>query len=561
MSSTDLERAIAVLARVHGLLTPQAAVKLIRDARATGRPLAEMLRDHMAESDLLAAVAQELGMRFVDLSARDLDLVSDQRILARTDPKFLAERAALPMVNREGQVVVVMANPLDIDALGYMRSRFPEGVSAALAPRPQILARILNATSDMPTEVGTGTNAVPEWVDRLLSRAVAEQASDLHFRYLTDGRLMVRVRVDGVLRQLRYPDALEGREPEVVGSILARCATIDPANIREPQDGMFSFNAGGRQIDVRVAMIPQVAGPNLTLRLLDSMTLRKRPEEMGFSTEHLTTMRQTMAASQGCIVVVGPTGSGKTTTLYALLREVDAVRRNVLTVEDPVEYNLPYIGQSQIRHDMGERSLTWARALRSIVRNDPDVILVGEVRDSEVAKVAMEASITGHMVLTTLHAHSAPGAYSRMIQMGVPRYLVADAISLVVSQRLMRQVHDCARLEPPTREEIEILTRWGLEIPDRVPHETGCVECSGMGYQGRLAVVEILAPDARFRSAVSDGAHSDELRRVAESCGWRSILHDGLRLVREGRSTVSEMARVLSDMEFLETAEESGAVS
>jgi type II secretory ATPase GspE/PulE/Tfp pilus assembly ATPase PilB-like protein len=429
-------------------------------------------------------------------------------------------------------------------------------VGAALALRSQVLARLLNVTSDLPSDVGTGPNAVPEWTDKLLARAVAERASDLHFRYLSDGRLMVRIRVDGVLRQSRFPEALEGRESEVIGSILARCTTIDPSNVREPQDGMFSFSAGGRHIDVRVAMLPQVSGPNLTLRLLDSMTLRKRPEEMGFDPEHLTTMRTTMASAQGCIMVVGPTGSGKTTTLYSLLREVDAVRRNVLTVEDPVEYNLPYIGQTQIRNDMGERSLTWSRALRSIVRNDPDVILVGEVRDSDVAKVAMEASITGHMVLTTLHAHSAPGAYNRMTQMGVPRYLVADAISLVISQRLMRQVHDCARLEPPTREEVNLLTRWGLEVPEKVPHELGCPECNGIGYQGRLAVIEVLVPDAQFRAVVAEGAHSDTIRRAAEECGWRSIIHDGLRLVREGRSTVTEMARVLSDLELIENRED-----
>jgi type II secretory ATPase GspE/PulE/Tfp pilus assembly ATPase PilB-like protein len=549
MTNPDIERALATLSRKHGLIEASAAVRLIRDARTSARPLGDLVRESIAETDLLAAVATELGVRYVDLNRRDLDLVNDNRILGRCDLRFLGDKATLPLVNRDGQVVVVMANPLDTDAVTYMRSRFPEGFSAVLAARSQILARILTLTSDLGSEVGAGPNAVPEWVDRMLSRAVAERASDLHFRFLGNGEMMVRIRVDGVLRQVRFPDALRGRELEIVGTVLARCPTIDPSNVREPQDGTFSFSAGGRQIDVRVGMLPQVTGTNLTLRLLDSLTLRRRPEEMGFRAEHLSMMRNAVSSAQGCIVVVGPTGSGKTTTLYSLLREVDAVSRNVLTVEDPVEYRLPYIGQTQIRSDLGDRSLTWSRALRSIVRNDPDVILVGEVRDADVAKVAAEAAITGHMVLTTLHAHSAIGAFSRLVQMGVPSYLVSEAVSLVVSQRLVRHVHDCARLEPPTADEKALLTQWHLPIPDQVAHTTGCQGCAGTGYRGRLSAAEVLNPDARFRTLVASGAPSDELREAALGCGWQPIRYDGLRLLCAGQTTVAELSRALSDAE------------
>jgi type II secretory ATPase GspE/PulE/Tfp pilus assembly ATPase PilB-like protein len=549
VNTTDIERAVAALSRHHQVLDAEVAARLIRDARVSSRPLSEMLRENVAEADLLAAVAKELGVRFADLNKRDFELVNDRRILGRCDTKFLSDKAALPLVSRDGRVVVVMANPLDADAVAYMRTKFPEGFTAVLAPRAQVLARLLQLTSGLATTVSNGPNAVPEWVDSMLARSVAERASDVHFRFLNDGNMMVRVRVDGVLRQVQFPDALKGRETEVIGTILARCQTIDPSNTREPQDGTFSFAAGGRPIDVRVGMLPQVTGTNITLRLLDSLTLRRRPEEMGFRDEHLTAMRAAIASAQGCVVVVGPTGSGKTTTLYALLREVDAISRNVLTVEDPVEYRLPYVGQTQIRSDLGERSLTWARALRSIVRNDPDVILVGEARDSDVAKVAMEASITGHMVLTTLHAHSAPGAYSRLVQMGVPGYLVADAVSLIISQRLLRQVHDCATMSPPTREERATLEHWGLEVPDLVAHVAGCPGCSGSGYSGRLAAAELLAPDATLRNLVSAGSSSDTLREAAMRTGWMPIRHDGLRLIKAGLTTVSELTRTLSDAE------------
>jgi type II secretory ATPase GspE/PulE/Tfp pilus assembly ATPase PilB-like protein len=276
------------------------------------------------------------------------------------------------------------------------------------------------------------------------------------------------------------------------------------------------------------------------------LAIRTRLDDMGFSTAHLGVLREVMQRSQGTVLAVGPTGSGKSTTLYALLREVNAGEKNVLTVENPVEYRLPMIGQTEVRPGLGTRSMTFPRALRTILRLDPDVILVGEIRDDETAEVAMQAAITGHLVLSTLHANSALAAFPRLVNMGLPAYLVAEAISVVISQRLLRRVHECARVEEPTPEEVASLTSLGLPVPESVAHPVGCGGCSGSGYRGRVAAVEVLEPSPELRSLIVAQAPIGQLIEVADRQGFVPIISDGLRHVTAGRSTVSEMTRVLS---------------
>ena len=545
MNVRDMERAVAALALSHNLLSVKDAWKIISDARANGKRLSDAVRERIPDVLLMRAISNELGTKFYDLHARDQEYIVDEKALRSCDSKMLADHAALPLLDKSGKVVVALANPTDVDIVSYLRTRFPEGFQIVLSPKQQVLARLLYLTSDLTDEELNDTNVVLKWVDRLLERAVAEGASDIHMRFLNDGALMVRLRVDGVMRQSRFP--LKGRETEVVAAMMAKCPTMDSSNIREPQDGTFSYIAGNRQIDARVNMLPQITGPNVTIRVLDSQSLKRRPEEMGFLPEHLTTMRDQVASPQGCIIIVGPTGSGKTTTLYSLLREVDAIGRNVLTVEDPVEYRLPYIGQTQIRADLGDRSLTFAKALRAIVRADPDVILVGEVRDTETAKVAMDAAITGHLVLTTLHARSAPGAYMRLSEMGVPRFLVAEAVSMIVSQRLIRKVHDCKVMSPPTPDEMEVLTKLGAADVEMVAHAMGCGGCAGLGYRGRLAVAEVLIPTTGVREMVAAGRSRTALVEECLKANWHPIVQDGVRHLREGSTTVAELARVLAE--------------
>ena len=541
--SQDIERALAMLSVDHHVISPAAALKLISEARKTEKPLATLIQAHIPETDLLRAIADEMGYKFFDMHAREQDLILDERLLRTCDAKVLNEHAAIPVADKQGRVFAALANPLDPDISQYFRSKFPDLAGIALVPRTQVQSRLMYLTNDFSGNP-TSPTVVLEYVDYLLQRAAGEGASDIHLRSMYDGSLLVRLRVDGMLSQLPFP--LKGREAEVLAALIAKAPTMDSSNQREPQDGTFSFQVAGRAIDARVALIPQLAGSNITVRILDPYTLKRRIEDMGFSADMVSTMRQAIAAPQGCVMVVGPTGSGKSTTLMSLLSEVDAVRRNVLTVEDPVEYRLPYVGQTQIRADLGDRSLTFAKALRSILRQDPDVILVGEIRDSETARTAMDAAITGHTVLSTVHANSAPGSYWRLSEMGVPAFLVTEALTLILSQRLVRQIHECAQLSPPTPEEQQLLNRLGATDITLVPHPVGCVGCAGNGFRGRLAVAELLVPSAELKGLVATGASREEVIAAARRAGWAPIVFDALRLLRAGKTTVTELARVVA---------------
>jgi type II secretory ATPase GspE/PulE/Tfp pilus assembly ATPase PilB-like protein len=379
----------------------------------------------------------------------------------------------------------------------------------------------------------------------MLDRAVAVSASDIHLTMTAEGRLEIRFRIDGDRRRqlLAIPP---GRDLEVLNALVGRCDTIDAANYREPQDGTFSFMAAGRQIDARLAMLPQLNGPAVVVRLLDSRNLQTRLDDMGFSPGDLHAMRTAASQNQGTILVTGPTGSGKSTTVYGLLREVDHESKNVMTVEDPVEYRLPGIGQTPIRHDLGERSLTFVRALRSILRMDPDIILVGEVRDAETARVTMDFSITGHLVFSTIHAPSAIGVYIRLVEMGIQPYLPAEAITLIVSQRLVRKVHECGRLERPSRDEIAWFESVGATPPEKLIRPVGCTGCSDTGYRGRIALVEVLSPGPVLRAAILKGGSQAELAEVAISEGFRPIVLNGVEKIAAQQTTVVEVARVLT---------------
>jgi type II secretory ATPase GspE/PulE/Tfp pilus assembly ATPase PilB-like protein len=566
-SPTDIERAIAVLALEYDAIAPATAAGLIRQARADASvSLVDLLLATVSEDSVLRGVAKGLNIRYYDMYSASEEFTFSDVVFAKADAGYLRRFCALPLSDSRGQVVVAVANPADVEMIDYLRSRYGQ-FALVLAPRTQVLSRLsYYATADLtlpslarlpavaqPTpvqsarDVAAGRSPMQEWLDAVLERAVTEGASDVHLLLQADRSLVLRYRVDGLMRRQRVPAQI--RSIEAIGSLLSRCDTVDSSNVREPQDGTFSFESAGRQIDARLAMLPQAYGPTVTVRLLDSANLRTRLDDMGFSVEHLQTMRKVMQLSQGTILAVGPTGSGKSTTLYGLLQEVNAEERNVHTVENPIEYRLPNIGQTEVRDGLGDRSLTFARALRHILRMDPDVVLVGEIRDQETAEVAMQAAITGHLVLSTVHANSAFGAYPRLTNMGIPSYLVAEALTLVVSQRLLRRVHTCAALEAPTRDEVLALTRLGLEVPDRVMHPIGCPGCNQTGYRFRVAAVEVLSPSREFKAAAAANPAGADLASLAIADGFVPIRVDGLRHVVEQRTSVAELARVLSSDE------------
>ena len=560
MNASDIARAVAVLTLEYDIMPPRAALAMIEEASGNGAKLVQLLQREVDEIALLRSIASELRHPFCDLYSPRLNFRTDENVLRLFDVEVLRRYAALPMVSNEGDIVAMIANPSDMDLRNYITSKAPNA-SFTLAPRDQILSRLALASSgiapDLPQQTEEETPQPQErtgfvapltprspligWFDNFLDSAVAQGASDIHFEIQADDSLMVRLRVDGILRQSAGP--ARGREMEVMGMVMTR-AQMDAANYFEPQDGQFSFTAANRAIDVRVAMLPQVNGPSIVMRLLDSANVRRRLSDMGFSPVQLDLLRRTAASHEGMVIVSGPTGSGKTTTLYALLREASSVERKVVSIEDPVEYRLPLVNQVQVRTNVA-RPLTFSRALRAMLRMDPDVILVGEIRDAETASTALDASITGHLVFTTVHARDSLNIYSRLVEIGAPSYLVAEAVSLSVAQRLVRRVHDCATTSSPTGRDVATFDQMGLEIPDKVIHARGCDACGGSGYRGRIAVVETLVPSATFKEMARIQAGREDMLRQAREEGFLSLADNASRLVAENLTTIDEVYRVV----------------
>lgn len=557
--TTDVARAVAALALETDVITPKMAIDLIDHAAGDDSKLVNGLWREVREEALLAAIAKEINLPFVDLSIPQSDLRIDSELLEGVNLDVLKDHATLLMRSSGGDVVAVMANPHDMNVISYLREEHGIDVTRALGVRDQVQTRLALlasgfsgneldefATTVVPdvTTVNRPTSPLMLWIDQLLERAVAEQASDVHFASQANGRLLVRLRVDGILRQV--PASFPGRESEIVGALMTR-AGMDPANLRDPQDGQFSFHAAGRVIDVRAAMLPEITGPAIVLRLLDSANIRRRLSEMGFSPDQLEMLRKFTKSNQGMAVVSGPTGSGKTTTLYALLREAASIERHVATIEDPVEYRLPLIGQVQVRNSAG-RPLLFADALRALMRMDPDVLLVGEIRDAETAKVALDAAITGHLVFSTVHARDAAGTFERLIEIGAPPYVVADAVTVAVAQRLVRRVHSCARRRPPDEDELALMRRLRIDPPETLAQPVGCELCGNTGYKGRVAVVEVLTSTPKIRSLVRTMAGHDAIVAEAKASGFVSMAEHASGLLADGTTTLTEVGRILEDI-------------
>jgi len=376
-------------------------------------------------------------------------------------------------------------------------------------------------------------------INALLTQAVREGASDIHIEPF-ETRSVVRYRIDGVLRDIVEPQrALHG----VIVSRVKIMAQLDIAEKRMPQDGRITLRLAGRPVDVRVSTVPTGHGERVVLRLLDKQAGRLDLTALGMADDTLKTLVDLINQPHGIILVTGPTGSGKTTTLYGALGKLDSTQHNIMTVEDPVEYDLDGVGQIQVNSKI---ELTFARALRSILRQDPDIIMIGEIRDLETAQIAVQASLTGHLVLATLHTNDAVGAVTRLVDMGVEPFLVASSLLGVLAQRLVRKLCPlCKRARTPDSAERRLLETGNHVTPFseiRVP--TGCAACTDTGYQGRTGIYELLTIDESMRTLIHDGAAEGRLRDYARVHGMRTIREDGLRWVRAGETSLEEVLRV-----------------
>lgn len=397
------------------------------------------------------------------------------------------------------------------------------------------LAESVPETEDLLEQEGDAP--IIRLINALLTEAVKENASDIHVETY-EKRLVVRFRVDGVLREVVQPKRALAA---LLVSRIKVMAKLDIAEKRVPQDGRIALRIGGREVDVRVSTMPSSFGERVVMRLLDKQAGRLSLSQLGMSERDLRTMRNIISKPHGIILVTGPTGSGKTTTLYGALSDLNDTSRNILTVEDPVEYSLPGIGQTQVNTKV---EMTFAKGLRAILRQDPDVVMIGEIRDLETVEIAIQASLTGHLVLSTLHTNTAVGAVTRLQDMGVEPFLLSSSLIGVVAQRLVRVLcNDCKIGAPAEPSECELL---GLEPsqPPVIYHAKGCDKCNQLGYRGRQGIYEIIEVDEQFKTLIHDRSGEQALTRHARALG-PGITDDGIRKVLAGTTTIEELLRVV----------------
>ena len=564
-----------------GKFTPDQLEQAVKMPSSKGRPIGEVLRDlgYINDDDIARALAVQLDIPFVELGD-DLKLEKEE---VKLIPEAVARRyGVLARRDGSGAITLVMKDPLDLHALDTIRSLTSQDVIKAVSTESRIhsvidrsytedahiernLREIATAESDeiITTEIETTESSddqlrviandapVVKFVNLLLMQAIRDRASDIHFEPF-EKEVHVRLRVDGELREVTPPPKA------LYAGVVTRIKILSNMDISErrlPLDGRFKFSVqNNRIIDVRVSSLPCVHGEKMVLRILDRNSLVVDLKDVGFDEDLLGRFKRILQMPYGIILLTGPTGSGKTTTLYGALTYLRAPEVNIQTVEDPVEYLLPGINQMAVKAGIG---LDFATALRAILRQDPDIVMIGEMRDMETAQIAMRAALTGHLVLSTLHTNDSPSAFWRLRDIGVEPYLISATISLVISQRLVRRnCPHCKVPVEPTPEELRI-----ARLVD--PHAEswnfmkgqGCLKCSNRGYRGRQAIFEFLEVTDPIREMIVRGTGTVELRERAIQEGMQTLLVNGMMRVRSGDTTVEEVLAAAPETDVRYTAQ------
>ncbi|MDC0935336.1 GspE/PulE family protein [Pirellulales bacterium] len=517
-------------------------------------------------AEQLAALAEQAGVELVDLERADVDL----SLLARFPQRLIHRHSLFPVAERDGSVLVATADPLRLEPLDEAAAAIGAAITPVLASRESIAKRIkahlgvgsetiegLLAQRDVDTEVelvdGLAIDdaeisaevqeaSVVRLVNEILIEAIDSRASDVHIESQPSG-VKVRYRIDGLLQRQPTPPEINQFQAAII-SRLKIMARLNIAEKRLPQDGRIKLKVHGREVDVRVSVIPMLHGEGIVMRLLDKGNMEFSLEKLGMDKALRARFDELIRMPHGIILVTGPTGSGKTTTLYSALLDIKSEATKIVTTEDPVEYQLEGINQIQVHPKIG---LTFAHSLRSILRHDPDVVLVGEIRDYETAENAIQAALTGHMVFSTLHTNDAPSAYPRLVDMGVEPFLVASTIEAVMAQRLVRTL--CKKCREPYEPQPG-------DLPDDFPWEaywqagqplytaSGCRECRDIGFSGRQGVFELCPTSDAVRQLAHDRKSSWDIRGAAIADGMRTLRQDGWLKVLAGTTTVEEILRV-----------------
>ena len=548
-----------------GLITREQAVSARNLAQEEDEGVMEILAREgvVAKLDMLKALASQFGMETITLQGLDIS-----REVLDMVPGDVAQRyKVVPVFKNENVLTVALGNPLDVDTLDGLRYVLKANVEGVVAPPEEIEKAIANyygravgAVEGMLQEITEGTLALPDDVQQqliadaevsesdapiiklvslIIMEAFRSRASDIHLEPMPK-KFRVRYRVDGVLHEVESPPK---RLQSAIISRVKIMANMSIAEKRVPQDGRIQINVMGRDLDLRVSSIPTNHGESIVMRILDKSSIALGLPQLGFFADDQQVFERLITLSDGIILVTGPTGSGKTTTLYACLNTINKPDRKIITVEDPVEYQMTGINQVQVRADIG---MTFSAALRSILRQAPNIIMIGEIRDMETAEIAVNASLTGHLVFSTLHTNDAPSAVTRLIDIGVKPFLVASSTRAIMAQRLVRRI--CEKCKEPfeaQETELRLLGPAAKQLASaQLFHGKGCADCKFTGYRGRLGIYEIFQIDDQVRNLIFEQVSSTELRVKARELGMRTLREDGLRKVVAGITTLAEVLRV-----------------
>ncbi len=531
--------------------------------RGHGQLLGEVLTElgYVKEDQVVEALAEAYGIPYAKLSPR----LADARVVDMLPRDFCERHAVLPLFHVEGVVTVAFGEPTNVFLIEEIARMTSATVQVVAASASDILAMlrqhvpsanvfviddiidnvgadtfelIETKTDDIASLEGmAGDSPIIKLVNYLIYSAVKEGASDIHIEP-DEAQLRVRYRIDGVLHEKMSPPS---KMQPAIASRIKIMASMDIAERRLPQDGGIHVMMENRPIDLRVSSLPNQFGEKVVIRVIDNSRVLVNLEKLGFSVEMLKEFREQISQPHGLVLVTGPTGSGKSTTLYAVLGELNTPEVNICTVEDPIEYNLRHINQFQVNERIG---LRFPVVLRSLLRQDPDIIMVGEVRDDDTARTAVQAALTGHLVLTTLHTNDAPSAVTRLCNIGVEPYLLGASIVAVLAQRLVRKTcpHCRTEYEPPANI-LHTMEKAGFPVT-HLSRGLGCQKCHKTGYLGRFGIYELLVPNEDAREAITNGANLQQLRELAKTSGMMTLRSDGLAKVKAGVTTIEEVFRV-----------------
>ena len=557
-----MRKRLGDILREQGLLTEDELAAALEDQRITGERLGTTLvkLGYVLDTQVADALSEHLQLERVDFSRRYLS----PEIVDLVPAQIITSKQVLPLDIQDGMLLVAMADPLDINIIDDLQRITGKIIQPLVATEAEIQAAFQRTRNiaqsarelideyveeegqkELESQDYLGDAPGVRLANLILEQAITQKASDIHLEP-HETKMKVRYRIDGLLRDvMEIPRHLQGD----VNSRVKIMAGLDITERRRPQDGRFQMQVGKNNVDMRVSSLPTVYGEKLVVRVVDKSSHLLELEDFGFSDHNLSLVERILRQNQGLILVTGPTGSGKTTTLYAFLHRLNSPEKNIVTVEDPVEYRLDGVNHVQVNERVG---LTFAAGLRTVLRQDPDIIMVGEIRDEETAEIAVRSSLTGHLVLSTLHTNSAVATISRLVNMGVERYLLSSTIIGIVAQRLVRRI--CSEC----KEEIELtdpliirfIKGLGLEPPRAVFRGKGCPLCNDTGYRGRTAIGEVLVFTKEMRQAVENGAGEGELLETAMRTGMPTLQENAIAKFFKGITSVEEIIRTVYSVDM-----------